>query len=143
MPDLTTTFKFGLEFDGVTMAEFGKCSGFETTSEVIESKEATAQGRIITRKVPGTMQWSDITLERRLDTSLELYGWRQLVIDGDIDKARRNGSIVAYNSMGTEVARWNFTNGWPKQWKGSDFDASTNDIQKETVVIVVEDLVRA
>ena len=46
------------------------------------------------------MQWSDITLERRLDSSLELYGWRQLVIDGDIDKARRNGSIMAYDSMG-------------------------------------------
>jgi phage tail-like protein len=143
MPDLTTTFKFGLEFDGVTMAEFKKCGGFESTSQVIKSQEATTEGRIITRMTPGTLEWADITLERRLDNSLELWKWRQQVIDGDIDKARRNGSIVAYNSMGTEVARWNFTNGWPKQWKGSDFDAGSNEIQQETVVIVVEDLVRA
>ena len=61
----------------------------------------------------------------------------------DIDGARRNGSIVLYDSMQTEVARWNFVNGWPSVWKGSDLDAGANEIAVEEVTIAHEGLERA
>ena len=143
MPDLTTTFKFALEVDNVTVGFFRKCAGIESETEIIEFKEATEQGRMIIRKVPGAMKWSDITLDRRIDTSKALWDWRKQVIDGDVDAARRNGSIIAYDSKGAEVARWNFEAGWPSKWKGADFDATTNDIATESVTITHEGLVRA
>jgi len=143
MPDLTTTFKFGLEIDNVNMGFFKKCAGIESETEIIEYKEATKEGRMIIRKVPGAMKWGDITLDRRLDTSRELWEWRKEVIDGEVDTARRNGSIVAYDSTGGEVARWNFESGWPSKWKGADFDAVTNEVATESVTITHEGLVRA
>lgn len=143
MPDLTTTFKFALEVDNVNIGFFRKCAGIESETEIIEFKEATAEGRMIIRKVPGAMKWGDITLDRRIDTAKDLWEWRKQVIDGDVDSARRNGSIVAYDSMGGEVARWNFEAGWPSKWKGADFDASTNDVATESVTITHEGLMRA
>jgi phage tail-like protein len=143
MPDLTPSFIFVLEIDSVEMGSFRKCSGIESETQTIEYKEATKDGRMIIRKVPGAMKWSDITLERRIDGSLSLWEWRKQVIDGDIDGARRNGSIVAKNSQQDEVARWDFEAGWPSKWTGADFDAGSNEVATEKVVITHEGLVRA
>src|SRR3712207_5535092 len=143
MPDLMTSFNFVLEIGGVELASFRKCTGVEAETETIEYKEATKDGQMIIRKVPGAMKWSDITLERRIDSSRSLWEWRKQVIDGDIDGARRNGSIVAKDSKMAEVARWNFVAGWPSKWTGADFDAGANDIATEKVVITHEGLVRA
>jgi phage tail-like protein len=142
MPDLITTFKFALQIDNVNMGYFKKCSGIESETEIIEHKEATEKGRMIIRKVPGAMKWGDITLDRRIDTSRELWEWRKEVIEGDVDKARRHGSIVAYDSKDNEVARWDFDFGWPSKWKGADFDASTNEVATESITITHEGLVR-
>jgi phage tail-like protein len=142
MPDLTTTFIFVLEIDSVELGSFRKCSGIESETETIEYKEATKEGRMIIRKVPGAMKWSDITLERRIDTSRALWEWRKQVIEGDIDHARRDGSVVAKDSKQCEVARWTFTAGWVSKWTGAEFDAGANDIATEKVVITHEGLVR-
>src|SRR6266536_5187055 len=115
MPDLLTTFSFHVELDGVDIGAFKEASGVESETEIIEYKEATKDGKMIIRKVPGAMKWSDITLERRIDDSKSLWEWRKKVIDGDIDDARRHGSIVAKNSKMEEVARRNFENGWPSK----------------------------
>ena len=143
MPDLSTTSVFVLEIDSVEMGSFRKVAGIESETETIEYKEVTKDGRMIIRKQPGAMKWSDITLERRIDSSQDLWGWRKQVIDGDIDKARRNGSIVAKDSKMQEVARWNFTAGWPSKWTGADFDAGANDVATEKVVITHEGIERS
>ena len=142
MPDLLTTFSFVLEVDSVPMATFRKCSGIESETETIEFKEATKDGKMIIRKAPGAMKWSDITLERRVDSSTALWEWRKEVIDGDIDRARRTGAIVIKDSTQKEVARWNFEGGWPSKYTGADLDAGANDIAAEKVVITHEGLVR-
>jgi phage tail-like protein len=143
MPDVMTTFSFVLEIGGVEMGSFKKCSGVESETETIEYKEATKDGKMIVRKVPGSMKWSDINLERHIDSSRSLWEWRKQVEDGDIDSARRDGSIVIKDSKATEVARWNFERGWPSKWTGAELDASSNDVATEKVTITHEGLSRA
>ncbi|MBX9243967.1 phage tail protein [Actinotalea ferrariae] len=143
MPDLMTTFAFVLEIDSVEIATFRKCSGIESETETIEFKEATKEGKMMIRKAPGAMKWSDITLERRVDATTHLWDWRQEVINGNIDDARRNGSIVVKDSLNSEVARWNFYSGWPSKYTGADFDAGANEIAAEKIVITHEGLERA
>jgi len=142
MPDLMTTFSFVLEIDGVELASFRKCSGVEAETETIEYKEATKDGKMIIRKVPGAMKWSDITLERRIDESKALWEWRKQVQEGDVDAARRTGSIVIKDSTRTEVARWNFEEGWPSKWTGAELDAGSNEIATEKLTITHEGLSR-
>jgi phage tail-like protein len=143
MPDLMTTFSFALEIEGVNLGTFRKCSGVESETETIEFKEATKDGKMLIRKVPGAMKWANITLERRIDSTTDLWEWRKQVIDGDVDAARKNGSIVVYDSRHTEVARWNFEAGWPCKWTGAELDAGGGDIACEKVEIAHEGLVRA
>ena len=142
MPDLTPSFIFVLEIDSVEMGSFRKCSGIESETETIEYKEATKEGKMIIRKVPGAMKWSDITLERRIDESKALWEWRKQVEDGDVDAARRNGSIVIKDSQKKEVARWNFERGWVSKWTGAELDAGSNEIATEKLTITHEGLSR-
>jgi phage tail-like protein len=143
MPDLTNASCFVLEIDSVEIGSFRKVSGIESETETIEFKEVTKEGRMIIRKHPGAMKWADITLERRIDATRDLWEWRKKVIDGDVDAARKGGSIVAKDSKMKEVARWTFENGWPSKWTGADFDAGSNEIATEKIVITHEGLRRA
>jgi phage tail-like protein len=142
MPDLMTTFSFVIEIHGVELASFRKCSGVESETETIEYKEATKEGQMIIRKVPGAMKWSDITFERRVDSSTALWEWRKEVEDGDVDAARRDGSIVIKDSKKQEVARWNFVHGWPSKWTGAELDAGGNEVATEKITITHEGLSR-
>ncbi len=143
MPDLLTTFSFHVELDGVDIGAFKEASGIESKTEIVEYKEATKSGKMIIRKQPRAMSWSDITLKRRIDNSTELWDWRRDVENGNIDAARRNGSIVLYDSTNSEVARWNFESGWPSRWKGADLDAGADGIAVEEISITHEGLTRA
>jgi phage tail-like protein len=143
MPDLMTTFSFALECGGVELATFQKCEGFGAETEIIEFKEATPDGKMIIRKAPGLPKWKDLKLTRRADSNKALWEWHKQVVDGDIDGARRDGSIVIKDSMKTEVARWNFERGWVSNWEGPNLDAGGNEIATESVTITHEGLFRA
>lgn len=143
MPDLLTTFSFHVELDGVDIGAFKEASGVESETEIIEYKEAAEKGKMTIRKAPGAMKWSDITLKKRIDSATDLWDWRREVEEGDIDAARRTGSIVLYDSKQVEVARWNFESGWPSKWKGADLNAGEDAIAIEEITITHEGLKRA
>ena len=143
MPDLLTTFAFHVELDGVDIGAFKEASGVESETEIIEYKEVAKDGKMLIRKMPGAMKWADITLKKRIDSARDLWEWRLEVENGDIDSARRDGSIVLYDSTHTEVARWNFMAGWPSKWKGADLNAGEDQIAVEEITITHEGLVRA
>lgn len=137
-----TTFSFHVELDGVDIGAFKECSGVDSETEIIEYKETTKDGKLIIRKLPGAMKWADITLKKSIDPRKDLWDWRAEVEKGDIDAARRNGSVVLYDSMHSEVARWNFFSGWPSKWKGADLNAGENSVAVEEVTITHEGLIR-
>ena len=142
MPDLLTTFSFHVELDGIDIGAFKEASGVDSETEIVEYKETTKDGKMLIRKLPGAMKWSDITLKKRIDQKKDLWDWRKEVDQGDIDAARRNGSIVLYDSTAKEVARWNFMNGWPSKWKGADLNAGENAVAVEEITITHEGLER-
>ncbi|MDQ3986712.1 MAG: phage tail protein [Actinomycetota bacterium] len=142
MPDLLTTFSFHVELDSIDIGAFKECSGVDSETEIIEHKEATKDGKMVIRKLPGAMKWADITLKKAIDSKKDLWEWRKEVEDGDIDTARRNGSIVLYDSTHAEVGRWNFFEGWPSKWKGADLNAGENSVAVEEITITHEGLVR-
>jgi phage tail-like protein len=139
---LLTTFSFHVEIDQIDIGAFKESSGANSETEIIEYKETTKDGKIITRKVPGATKWTDITLKKCVDSSQYLWEWHRQVEQGDIKGARRTGSIVLYDSQGTEVGRWNFINGWPSKWKGADLNAGENTVAVEEVTITHEGIER-
>jgi phage tail-like protein len=136
-------FNFGLEFQGVISGYFNECSGIGSSNDVIDHKVVTADGHEIIQKVPGRLTWGDITLKRGVTSDMNIWDWRQSVIDGKMSDARKNGSIVMMDRAYTEVARWNFENGWPSKVSGPSLKADSNEYGIEELVIVHEGITRA
>jgi phage tail-like protein len=132
-------FNFLVEIDGIARAAFSDASGFDTTIDVTEYREG---GENTTpRKLPGQAKYSNIVLKWGLTQDRELYDWVLQTVQGDIQ--RKNGSIVALDSAGNEVVRWNFRNAWPAKWDGPDYTAKGNDVAIETLELAHEGVVRA
>jgi phage tail-like protein len=134
--------RFGIELDGVPMAYFQSVSGFASESEVVENKVVGKDGQTVIRKIPGQLTWAPLTLSRGLTSDMELWKWRQSVIDGDTDGMRRNGSIVMYNHNQEEVARYNFEEAWPSKWTGPAASADDTAVAVEELEIQYEFLER-
>ncbi|HMO60119.1 MAG TPA: phage tail protein [Roseiflexaceae bacterium] len=140
--DPLTGYHFYLEIDGITQAQFRECSGLDSESNIIEYKEAGKNGVTIIKKVPGEMKWSNIVLKRGITDIMELWAWRKQVEDGKVNEARKNGSIVLYDQANSEIARWNFVDGWPSKVTGPQLNANNNDIAVEEITICHEGLNR-
>jgi phage tail-like protein len=60
------------------------------------------------------------------------------VIDGKIDEARKNASIVLFDYSLGEIARYNLTNCWPSKVSIATLQAGSNDVLMEECTIVHE-----
>ena len=133
--------QFGLEIDGVELARFTSVSGLGYESEVVTFQDTLADGKIVTRKRPGRINFGDITLKRGLSADNSLVDWYQSVVDGAVE--RKSGSIVIYDQVSSEIGRWNFENAWISKWSASDLDAGSDDIMIEEITIAHEYMERA
>jgi phage tail-like protein len=140
--DPLVSYTFCLEIDGIEAGRFSEGSGFDSEVAIVEHRENGPGGKEVIRKLPGQVKWSDITLKRGSTSQLDLWEWHQKILDGDIVGARKNGSVVVYDTMYKEVARFNFVNGWPSKWKGPDLKATGSDVALEEITIAHEGLVR-
>ncbi len=145
MPDAMdpiSAHQFALEIQGITEATFREASGFGSEHQVIEQKEQTAKGNTVIRKIPGTLRWQNITLKRGMTSNEEMWKWRQQVIDGKIEAARLDGSVVGYDEDGVEKLRYDFRRGWPCKWETTSMNAGGNEPVIETIEITHEGLER-
>jgi phage tail-like protein len=102
---------FALQIEGFFNAAFPQVSGLGSETLLKERGE----NQPVLKKVPGALKWGDIELKRGISTDTALWTWRKMVEDGDLNEARKNGSLVMFDAAGGEIARWNFTNGWPSK----------------------------
>ena len=140
--DPLVSVSFYVDVGDVFKGTFRSCSGLGSKSETIEYVAAGLKGATHVYKIPGAPKWSNIVLKRGVTDSMDVWDWRKQVEDGKVDEARRDGSIVMYDQTNTELARWNFINGWPAAVSGPNMDASTNEIAVEELEIAHEQLVR-
>ncbi len=138
--DAFRNFNFLVEIDGIAQASFTECSGLESSTEVIDTREGGDNTTV--RKLPGKTTYSDITLKWGMTSSDEVWKWRLSIIEGNIE--RKHGSIVVFDLANKkEVARWNFENAWPSKWTGPTFNAKGNEVAIETLVLAHEGIRRA
>jgi phage tail-like protein len=135
-------YSFYLEVDGITEAVFREASGIGSTSEVIESRHSTKDGKTVVKKTPGNLKWDDISLKRGFTTDMKLHDWRMKIEAGKVNEARKHGSITVYSAEGTALAKWSFVNGWPSKLSGPSLNATSNEIAVEEITIVHEGITR-
>ena len=143
--ELFGAYNFLLEIENVTgnsktiVGGFKSVAGMDSETEVIEFKQGNDR---VVRKKPGRTTYSNITLERGFTATDDLWNWRNNIERGIID--RRSGSIIILNQdLESEVARYNFYEGWPAKWYVPDLDSDSSGMAIEKVDISVERVERA
>ena len=132
-------YNFRIEIDGIARAGFRECSGLDTTQDPIDYREGTET--LTTRKLPGLVTYSNISLIAGITDDAELWAWREAAMGGAVE--RKNGSIILLDDTGEEKLRWNFREGWPTSWTGPSFNATGNEVAIETLEITHEGIIKA
>ena len=143
--ELFGAYNFLLEIQGVIsdtaiiVGGFKSVSGMDSETEIVEFKQGND---MVVRKKPGRTTYANIVLERGFTATDDLFEWRKNIEDGKID--RRSGSIIVLDQDGeTEVARYNFYEGWPCKWYVPDMDSDSSAMAIEKIEIAVEKVERA
>lgn len=129
------TFKYLVELEGISVAEFQECAGLTLEREV----ETYAEGGVneYAHILPGRMGGGgkgNITLKRGITTSEALWRWYQEGLrDGDVKQT--HVSILLFNIEGEVIRRWDFANALPVKWVGPDLKTDTDQIAVETIEI--------
>jgi len=129
-------FRFRVEIDGITQAGFNECSFADTTTEVADYREGDEPP--VSRKLSGLTKYGNITLKWGITDSMDLYNWRQQVMDTGAEGARKNVSIILIDEAGADKARWDIVRAWPTKYDPPDFSAKGNEVAIETLEIVHE-----
>lgn len=140
--DPLSGFNFYVDVKSKMQGAFREVSGVGSESEVADYWDSDKDGKIGYYKVPGRMKWTNIVLKRGITDDMKAWDWRKEVEDGNVDKARADGSLVMMDHTGKEVARWNFFSAWPSKITGPSMNAGSNDVGIEEMEIVHERLVR-
>lgn len=135
--DPYAAFAFRVEIDGIIRAAFTDVGGMDTTVEVTEYAEG---GDRHSKKLPGKVKYSNITLKYGLTDDRSLYDWLLEAAKGNVQ--RKSGSIVVLDLQGNEKVRWNFHDAWPTSWKGAALAAKGNEYAIEEIDLAHEGIER-
>lgn len=142
---------FFLEIDGEVVSILASVSGLDVEMDVVVLQQTGKDGKVQTVKTLGSANKApDLQMVRMAaidSTQDKLWGWFHDIRDkgfkvADRAGSRKNGSIVMYDSSNTEVARFNFTNGWPSKISTDQLSVDSNDPVKETITLTIESLER-
>ncbi|MFZ3058855.1 MAG: phage tail protein [Candidatus Methanoperedens sp.] len=128
--DPYSTFRFLVEIEGIIAGGFTDVSGLSIQTEVDSIREGGVND--FEYKLPRGTKYTDITLKRGL-TDWELYNWYKDVIHGKI--SRKSGAIYLLDHEGNQVMDWYFFEAYPVKWDVSSFNATSNTVASETLVL--------
>src|SRR6266545_3206224 len=132
-------YNFKLVIQGVTEGHFTRCTGLGVRVEAIKYREGGAAQ--VVHRLPGRVEYPDVTLYYGLTASKDLWLWLESAMKGTVQ--RRNVSIVVLAQDGvTEAVRFNLINAWPSSWQGAPLDALANEAAIEELTLVYETLER-
>ncbi|MCU1689712.1 MAG: phage tail protein [Pseudonocardiales bacterium] len=142
---------FALEVDGAPIATLSGVSGLDIEIDVVTIQQNGAGGKMQSVKTRGSMTKSpDLSLTRMAPSDVGSDGLWKWFTDirtkgfalADRTSNRKNGSVVMYDSVGTEVGRFNFFNAWPSKIATDAMSTDSNDAVKETITLVCERIER-
>ncbi|HUP20560.1 MAG TPA: phage tail protein [Gemmatimonadota bacterium] len=132
-------YNFRLEFQGEIEGYFTECSGLGARIEALQFREGGA-GRHVHR-LPGRVEYADVTLRYGLTTTSRLWEWFLAVADGRPE--RKNVSIIMLDNEGREeVMRWDLIDAFPTEWRGAPLDALGQEVAIESLTLVFNTLER-
>jgi len=124
-------FNFLVEIEGIIAGGFTEVSGLTIQTEVETVREGGVND--FEYKLPKGTTYTDLTLKHGLTDLDLLWNWYEDVVNGKIK--RRNGTIYLLDSSGLPAMWWDFFEAYPIKWIGPTFNASSNSVASEALVL--------
>ncbi|MFC5182675.1 phage tail protein [Actinomadura harenae] len=138
--DAVASHNFGLQIDGVMVEYLQSVTGLTYAQDVIEFKQNSAQGKPVTKKMPGVAQAGECTVVRGQTESPAFTTWIKDSIKGNMGSARKNASIIVMDYQNNPVKRYHMRNAWCSKIEASQLEAGGNAALTESVTITFEEL---
>ena len=127
-PALGSRFLF--EVDGIEIGLFASVRGLQVTSQTETIAEGGQNG--FTHRLPGRLEWPNITFSRGLTDADALFDWVNKTAGEGFAAAgnkitRSTGAITAVGSDGRRLRSWSLEGVFPVRWTGPDFAAANDD----------------
>ena len=133
------SYNFKLEINGVTEAHFHECSNIGVKVHALKWRSGGASQ--VVHRLPGRVEYADITLRYGLTKSTDMWKWLLTAVNGTVE--RKNISICVLEQDGvTEALRWNLMQAWISEWRGTNLNALSHEVGIEEMVLVYETLKR-
>jgi phage tail-like protein len=130
-------YNFKVEIDGMVEAHFAQCLNVGARMAVILYREGGAAQ--VCQKIPGPIEYADVTLRWGLTSSKELWLWFLAAAQGKVE--RKDVSIVVYAADGTtEKIRWTLVRAWPREFQCAALDARGAEIAIYSISLAFETL---
>lgn len=138
-----TAFNFSVEIypDGksapIAAASFSECDGLEMTHDVKTIRSGGANDRAV--RVPGTINYSNLTLKRGLTSNFDLWTWFEDSIADPYLRANAEVVMLAEDGSG-EQARFQLQRCIPAKLKAPALNAKDGQIAIEEFQLAYEKL---
>lgn len=133
---------FFLDLQGAIIGAFTQCSGFSSSSEVVNLKQSDKSGRTYWIKRPGKISYNNVTLSKGITDNLDVWKWIDSVAQGKVTEARKNGTISLCDPLGAVVAQWELKGVLPVRVTGPTLSADGTKIGVEEVELSIEAFTR-
>jgi phage tail-like protein len=109
--------------------------GSENEASVIKT---SVDGKEVQIKVPGRLNWGDVTLKRGLTSDKSAWKWRQDIIDGKVSDSRKTVTITLLDRAYAPLMTWTLLKAWPSKITAVNLSADSNDFAIEEMTLVHE-----
>lgn len=136
LPTFGLANRFQLKIAGTSLGNWSKCSGLQV--DFAAEEYAELGNNFFTHYLPKGAKFSHITLERACDPqqTSELQQW--LATQVVAPQRQSGGSIALLDTGTTPVYTWELQSVFPVKWVGPTFDAKSNEVALEQLVIAHE-----
>lgn len=138
--DAGVGYSFGLEVDGIQIKHITEISGLKMEQDVVELKQNDSKGVYTIKKIPGRWKAGELTITRPLNADNSFKDWIKNAQLGQMTNVRKGGAVILYDYENAPVARYNFTNAWPKSLEMSTLKAGDTSVLTEKLVLTYEKL---
>jgi phage tail-like protein len=141
--DPLRNFRYRLEIDSITQANFSEVNIGETTIDAVDYRVGTDPPHV--RKLSGLTKYGNITLKWGLfvgANALDLYKWHSDIASGQVKDKRKKVVIVVQDEAGVDAARFVVSDAWPIKYDPSDLNAKGSEVMIETLELVNEGIER-
>jgi len=138
--DNAPAYNFSVTIDGVQMPLVMEVSGVKMEVDKIETKQqVAADGKYVTRQIPGRPKVGEITITRGLTDSKAVVDWLKTVMQGDLAASRKTAAVNVLDHTGGIIKTFNFTNCWVRSVEVNSLKAGATEQATEKATICFDE----